>query len=108
VEYSLRLLRDTARQSSQQVFTASEAIREQLDDLPTFANVEQLQVLGHHIWTKNLYVANEALMLLTELSEALLRREQGAPEIPDEGLMELRVDTIKAMELEAYKNAGES
>lgn len=109
LEYSLRLLRDTARQSSQQIFTAMETIREQLDDLPKeFANADTLQNLGRHVWTKNLYLANEALMLLTGLSEALLRREQGRPEVSDEGLMEMRVDTIRDMELEAYKDAAKS
>ncbi|MDT5120367.1 MAG: hypothetical protein QOE30_6106, partial [Mycobacterium sp.] len=109
LEYALRLLRDTARQSSQQIFTAMEAIREQLNDLPKeFDNAGTLQNLGNHVWSKNLYLAHEALLLLTELSEALLRNEQGRPQISDEGLMELRVGTIMDMELEAYKNAAKS
>lgn len=104
-EYALRLLRDTARQSSQNVFTAMETIREQLDDLPKdFDNADTLHTLGHHVWTKNLYLANEALLLLAELSEALLRNEQGRPQISDEGMMELRVGTIMDMEREAYEH----
>lgn len=109
VEYALRLMRDTARQSSQQVFTALETIHEQLDDLPKeFANADALQNLGRHVCSKNLYLAHQALLLLTELSEALLRNEQGRPQISDEGLMELRVGTIMDMELEAYKDAAKS
>ena len=84
-----------------------ETIREQLDDLPKeFANADALHNLGHHVWTKNLYLANEALMLLAELSEALLRNEQGRPQVSDEGLMELRVETI--MELEGREYAAKS
>lgn len=69
---------------------------------------DTLHTLGHHVWTKNLYLANEALLLLAELSEALLRNQQGRPQISDDGMTELRVGTIMDIEREAYKHAAKA
>ncbi|MFL0274312.1 helix-turn-helix transcriptional regulator [Mycobacterium sp. SMC-19] len=108
LQYALRILRDTARQSSHQVFTALETLREQLEELPReLDGANALHNLGHHVWSTNLHLANQALLLLTELSEALLRKEQGRPSISDDGLLELRVENLMDMEMEAYKNAAQ-
>jgi transcriptional regulator with XRE-family HTH domain len=90
--YLLRLLRDTARQSSQQVWATMETIREQLEELPgEFDNADMLQKLGYATWSNRLYPAYDALMGLVNLSQELLRREQGRPELSEEALKELEV-----------------
>jgi transcriptional regulator with XRE-family HTH domain len=90
--YLLRVLRDTARQSSQQVLAAMETIREQLEELPTgFDGADDLQKQGYNTWSNRLYPAFDALMGVVNLSQELLRREQGRPELSEEGLMELGV-----------------
>jgi transcriptional regulator with XRE-family HTH domain len=85
--FQLRLLRDAARQSSQQVWASMETIREQLEELPAeFEGADMLQELGDHTWRNSLYPAYDALMGLVNLSQELLRREQGRPELPQEAL----------------------
>jgi len=90
--YLLRLLRDTARDSSQQVGATMETIREQLEELPKeFVGADVLQRVGMDTWSTHLYAALEALIRLETLSEKLLRREQGRPELSNEALMESEV-----------------
>jgi transcriptional regulator with XRE-family HTH domain len=101
--YLLRVLRDTARQSSQQVWAAMETIREQLEELPKeFDGADMLQKLGYNTWTNGLFPAFEALMALVDLSQELLRREQGRPELSQEALMELLVPPPEQKELKAF------
>jgi transcriptional regulator with XRE-family HTH domain len=88
--YLLRVLRDTARQSSQQVWAAMETIREQLEELPTgFDHADALQLVGYNTWRNRLFPAHEALMWMVNLCEELLRREQGRPGLSEEEMMEL-------------------
>ena len=69
-----------------------ETIREQLEELPGgFDGAEMLQKLGYDTWSNCLYPAYDALMGLVNLSQELLRREQGRPELSEEALMELEV-----------------
>jgi transcriptional regulator with XRE-family HTH domain len=90
--YSLRLLRDTARESSEQVWATMETIREQLDELPGgFDHADMLQRVGYHTWSKHLPRAFDGLIGLMALSHELMRREQGRPELSDEALMELLI-----------------
>ena len=90
--YLLRLLRDTARDSSQQVEATMETIREQLEELPKeFVGADVLQRVGMDTWSTHLYAALEALIRLETLSEKLLRREQGRPELSEEATMDLEV-----------------
>jgi len=90
--YLLRLLRDTARDSSQQVGATMETIREQLEELPKeFVGADVLQRVGMDTWSTHLYAALEALIRLETLSEKLLRREQGRPELSEEATMDLEV-----------------
>jgi transcriptional regulator with XRE-family HTH domain len=97
LQYLLRVLRDTARQSSQQVWASMETIREQLEELPRgFDGADMLQQLGHDTWSNSLFPAFDALMKVVNLSEELLRREQGRPELSEEALMELKVPEDEA------------
>jgi transcriptional regulator with XRE-family HTH domain len=90
--YLLRVFRDVAQQSSHQVWATMETIREQLEELPTeFEGADMLQETGRDAWSNRLYPAFDALMGLVNLSQELLRREQGRPELTDEALMELGV-----------------
>lgn len=92
LQYLLRLLRDTARQSSQQVSATMETIREQLADLPTgFDHADMLQRVGRHTWCYGLSPAFDALMGLVNVSDELLRREHGTPRLTEEALMEFDV-----------------
>jgi len=95
--YLLRVLRDTARDSSQQVAATMEAIREQLEELPgEFDDADVLQRIGRDTWSTYLYAALEALIKLETLSAKLLRRDQGRPELSEEALMELEVPEDEA------------
>jgi hypothetical protein len=90
--YELGVLRDTARQSSQQVWVTMETIREQLEELPAaLDSADMLQKLGHDVWSNRLFPAYDALMGLVSLTEELLRREQGRRGLSQEALMELLV-----------------
>ena len=90
--YLLRLLRDTARDSSEQVGATMETIRDQLEELPgEFHGADVLQRVGLDTWSTYLYAAFEALIRLETLSAGLLRREQGRPELSNEALMESEV-----------------
>src|SRR6185295_9933260 len=72
--YLLRLLRDTARDSSQQVGATMETIREQLEELPReFDNADLLQKVGRDTWSTHLPAALGALIRLETLSAGLLR-----------------------------------
>ena len=80
--YRLRLLRDTAKESSQQVWTSMEKIREQLEELPRdFDGADKLQKLGDDTLRSHLDPAHEALMKMVIGSEELLQREQGRLEL---------------------------
>jgi transcriptional regulator with XRE-family HTH domain len=95
--YLLRLLRDTARDSSQQVGATMDAIREQLDELPGgFEGADLLQRRGRDTWDTHLYAALEALIGLETLSAELLQREQGGPELSAEAVMDLEVPEDEA------------
>jgi transcriptional regulator with XRE-family HTH domain len=95
--YLLRLLRDTARDSSRQVGATMETIREQLEELPRdFDNADLLQRIGSDTWSTHLYAALEALIRLETLSAKLLLREQGMPELSAEALMDLEVPEDEA------------
>jgi transcriptional regulator with XRE-family HTH domain len=86
--YLLRLLRDTSRESSQQVWATMETIRVQIEQLPE--GYEQLQNQGYDTWTNHLYRAYDSLMGMVNLCEELLRKEQGRPpELPDPKLAEV-------------------
>ena len=88
--YMLRVFRDVAQQSSHQVWATMETIREQLEELPAeFDGADMLQEMGRDTWSGHLYPAFDALMGLVNLSQELLRREQGRPELMDEALLEL-------------------
>jgi transcriptional regulator with XRE-family HTH domain len=90
--YLLRLLRDTARESSQQVGATMETIREQLEELPgEFDGANVLQRIGSDTWGTHLFAALEALIRLETLSAKLLRHAQGRPELSTEALMDLEV-----------------
>ena len=90
--YLLRLLRDTARDSSEQVGATMETIRDQLEELPgEFDGADALQRVGSDTWRTHLPAALEALIRLEALTAKLLRREQGRPELSQEALMELEV-----------------
>lgn len=94
--YSLRLLRDTARDSSQQVGAAMDAIREQLEELPgEFKGADLLQRDGRKTWDTHLFAALEALIGLETLSAELLRREEGRPEL-SAAVMDLEVPEDEA------------
>jgi transcriptional regulator with XRE-family HTH domain len=98
--YLLRLLRDTSRESSQQVWATMETIREQLEELPE--GYEQLQNVGHDTWADHLWPAYEALMGMVNLSEELLRKEQGhPPELPDPKLVEVQ------SKIQSWKDKGQ-
>lgn len=88
LQYLLRLLRDTARQSSQQVWATMQTLREQLEELPNdFDNSDMLQRVGYNTWANHLNPAHDELMGLVNLAQELLRRQQGTPELTDEALM---------------------
>ncbi len=88
--FQLRLLRDAARQSSQQVWASMETIREQLEELPgEFDGADMLQELGDDTWRNFLHPAYDALMRLVDLSQELLRREQVGPDLSPEALTEV-------------------
>jgi transcriptional regulator with XRE-family HTH domain len=92
LQYLLRLLRDTARQSSQQVWATMETLREQLEELPKdFEHSDMLQRVGYDTWANHLDRAHDELMELVNLAQELLRRQQGTPELTDEALLELGV-----------------
>jgi transcriptional regulator with XRE-family HTH domain len=83
--YTLRVLADTARDSSRQVGATMETIREQLEELPRdFDGADRLQRIGSDTWSTHLYAALEALIRLETLSAKLLLREQGRPELSEE------------------------
>jgi transcriptional regulator with XRE-family HTH domain len=84
--YLLRAFRDTARQSSQQVWAAMEAIHERLDELPRFRQADMLRVRGNDTCANRLYPAYEALVALVDMSEELLDREQGERELAERPL----------------------
>ena len=70
--YLLRLLRDTARDSSQQVGATMETIREQLEELPGgFDSADMLQKVGHDTWSTACTRRYDALMGLENLSQEL-------------------------------------
>jgi transcriptional regulator with XRE-family HTH domain len=94
--YSLRVLGDTARDSSEQVGATMETIREQLEELPgDFDGADVLQRIGRDTWETCLPAAN-ALFRLEIFSAKLLLREQGRPELSEEALMELGVPEDEA------------
>lgn len=91
LSYSLRVFRDTARQSSQQVWAIKETIREQLEELPgEFDHADILRDLGHAALSNYLQLAYEALAGLGDLSEELLRRQEGKPDTVDLSVIGLR------------------
>jgi transcriptional regulator with XRE-family HTH domain len=83
-EYLLRAFRDTARQSSQQVRAAMEAIREQ--ELPRSRHTDMLRHRANETCANRLYPAYEALMALVDESEELLDREQRRLELSEKAL----------------------
>jgi hypothetical protein len=88
--YVLRLLRDTAGESSHQVGAAMEKIREQLEELPEeFDGADALRRIGRDAWSTHLSAALAALIRLETWSEKLLRREQGRPDLSEEATMGL-------------------
>jgi transcriptional regulator with XRE-family HTH domain len=88
--YVLRLLRDTAGESSHQVGAAMEKIREQLEELPEeFDGGDALRRIGRDAWSTHLSAALAALIRLETWSEKLLRREQGRPDLAEEATMGL-------------------
>lgn len=90
--FQLRTVRDTARQIYQQVYGSVDVIRELLDDLPSeFDYSDEMQRLGRVTWER-LFDASELLIALQDLSQELLRRQQGRPELAEEALSELFVD----------------
>jgi transcriptional regulator with XRE-family HTH domain len=92
LQYLLRVLRDTARQSSQQVWSTMETLREQLEELPKdFEHSDMLQRVGYNTWANHLDWAHDELMGLVNLADELMRRQQGTPRLTDEALMELEV-----------------
>jgi transcriptional regulator with XRE-family HTH domain len=97
LKYSLRVLRDTALQSSQQVWVAMESIRDQLNELPKdFGNSDMLQKVGYEAWSNRLFPTHDALMGLVGVAQELLRRQQGRPELTHEALMEFEVPRDEA------------
>lgn len=95
--YLLRLLRDTARDSSQQVGATMETIREQLEELPgEFDGADVLRRVGTDAWSTHLPAALQALIRLETLAAKLLRREQGRPALSTEALMDLEVPDDEA------------
>jgi|GEM_PF-2348463 len=92
LEFQLRTLRDTARQSYEQVYSSMHLLRELLDDLPErFDHSDMLQRVGRDTWENHLYNTSESLMGLVDLTHELIRRQQGRPELAEEALMELDV-----------------
>lgn len=95
--YLLRVFRDTADRSSQQVWAILETIREQLKELPReFDSADRLQKMGYNICSKHLDPAQEALTRLVIASDFLLDHEQRRPELSDEAQMELGVPEDEA------------
>ena len=92
LDFQLRTLRDTARQSYQQVYASLEVLRELLEDLPAdFEHSDQVQRLGYDAWANRLYGASESLLCLVDFTHELIRRRQGRPELSKEAFMELDV-----------------
>ena len=92
LEFQLRTLRDTARQSYEQVYSSMHLLRELLDDLPErFDHSDMLQRVGRDTWENQLYNTSESLMGLVDLTHELIRRQQGRPELAEVALMELDV-----------------
>jgi transcriptional regulator with XRE-family HTH domain len=91
--YLLRLLRDTARDSSEQVGATMETIRDQLEELlpGEFDGADLLQRVGSDTWSTHLPAALEALTRLETLTAKLLRRQQSRPELSQEAPMDLEV-----------------
>lgn len=77
LQYVLRLLRGTARQSSQQVEAIMETIHQQLEELPIgYDGADQLQRIGSKI-LERLKEDSYGLTLVADISASLLYREQG-------------------------------
>jgi transcriptional regulator with XRE-family HTH domain len=96
----LRLLRDTAMQSSQQVWASMETIRQQLGGLPKgFEGADTLQELGDSTCRNFLYPAYDALMGLVELSQELLRREEGGPDLSKDSMEALLQKAFRQLEV---------
>lgn len=92
LDFQLRTLRDTARQSYQQVYASMEVLRELLEDLPTdFEHSDLVQRVGYDAWANHLHGTSESLISLVDLTHELIRRRQGRPELAEEALMELDV-----------------
>lgn len=97
--FQLRHLRDTARQSSDQVWASTETIREQLKRLPAgFEGADALHQLGDNTCRNFLYPTYDALMGLVNLSHELLRREQGEPESSGKPMETLLSDIFQSLQ----------
>jgi transcriptional regulator with XRE-family HTH domain len=90
--YPLRVLRDTARRSAEQVGAMAESIREQLAELPgEFDGADVLQRAGLDVWGSDLPEAMSGLMRVEGLATKLLQREHGDPEGPDEAPIQIEL-----------------
>jgi transcriptional regulator with XRE-family HTH domain len=79
VAYTLRVLRGTARQSTQQVWATAESLREQLEDMPRgFEGRDALLEHADETWNR-LISAFEALVDLVDVSTRILERERATP-----------------------------
>lgn len=91
LEFQLRTLRDTARQSYQQVYGSTTVFRELLEDLPKdFEYAAMVQRAGG-LAANQLFDASESIVALQDLTHELIRRLQGRQELAEEALMELDV-----------------
>jgi transcriptional regulator with XRE-family HTH domain len=83
--YPLRVLRDTARRSSEHVGAMAESIREQLAELPDeFDGADVLQSAGLEAWGSDLLKAMSGLMRVEGLAAKLLQREHGGANAADD------------------------
>lgn len=106
VTSQLRLLRDSAMQSSQQVWTSMEILREHLERFPAgFEGADMLQKLGDDTCRNFLYPAYDALMELVNLSQQLLRREQGGPDFSQQPMEALLSNMFRHVQVLAHQQA---
>jgi transcriptional regulator with XRE-family HTH domain len=105
----LRLLRDTTMQSSQQVWASMETIREHLERFPAgFEGADMLQKLGNDTCRNFLHPAYDALMELVNLSQELLRREQGGPDFSQQPMEALLSNTFRHLQVLSHQQAKQA